>query len=440
MLTSEMDKIVTFIKDFEDQQKILNNKAPQWLKDFRKQGLTHFTQLGIPTIRDEEWKYTNISPIVQRTYELTFEDGQLLNTEPLERYCDPKEFNLVFVNGIFSQKLSQLKSLPQGVHISTLQEAIVSHDPELEKLLKKYDAKSESAFVALNRALTQDGAYIKIADKVIVNKLIHIIHITNTSDKEIFSSPHTLITLGKSSEAKVLESHLAFSNEMIYFVNALTDIFLGENATLWYCKAQSESLKAFHIGATRIWEERNSNFNGFSLDLGGRIARNNLDVALSGEGGNAILDGLYCVHGGQLVDNHTCVDHREPNATSNQLYKGILNGASRAVFNGKIIVRPIAQKTNSYQLNKNILLGKECLVDTKPQLEIFADDVKCTHGATIGQLNEDEIFYLRTRAIPKRTAIKMLSRGFVDDVLQRIPDESVVRKLNQLLEPIFAAL
>ena len=222
--------------------------------------------------------------------------------------------------------------------------------------------------------------------------------------------------------------------------NALTDIFLSENAVLHYCKSQKESLKAFHIGQTRVWQEWDSQFDGFSFMAGSLLTRNNLDIVLNGEGTGATLNALYSAGGHQHVDNHTSVDHRAPNCTSNQLYKGILNEAARAVFNGKVFVRPIAQKTNSYQLNKNLLLGKDCRVDTKPQLEIFADDVKCTHGATIGQLDEDELFYLQTRCIPKKAATQMLAQGFVEDLFSQIKSNSIHQKLNILIEPSFKAL
>jgi len=432
------EQFMNFIRNF-DQQKLLNHKTPAWLKTLRQQAWQRFAQTGFPTVKEEEWKYTNIAPIAERQFELIFENGQPRDSEALKDYLNPDELNLTFINGIFSPGLSNVNDLPKGVEIRTLREVLNQGGPEVKQFFQNQEIDKESGFIALNKALSQEGAYIKIGDKTVVDRLIHVIYLTDTQ-KEIIYSPHTFIHLGHSSEAKICESHLSFNQESVYFVNSLTDVSLKENAALWYCKAQSESRKAFHIASTRVEEKRNSSFNGFALDLGSRIARNSLDISLNGEGGSATLNGLYCVDHEQHVDNHTCVDHRQPNATSNQLYKGILNGESRAVFNGKIIVRQAAQKTNSYQLNKNILLGKNCLVDTKPQLEIFADDVKCTHGATIGQLNEDEIFYLRTRAIPKKEAVKILSRGFVDDVLQKIPSQSIVEKLNFLLEPTFAHL
>lgn len=438
-MISELDK-TTFIKGLEEFQSKATQKEPAWLKDVRKKGWQRFKTLGVPTVKDEEWKYTNIASLAQNTFEIQTTDGQIKANETLKKYIDSGDLTIVFVNGIFSASLSNLKSLPKGLTLLTIDEAASQEHLDVEKLVKRYETNRETSFVALNEALHQGGAYIKVEKKAVIEKIIHIVHITGIAGTQVMTSPRTLIELDASSEVTILESYLSPSNDFTYFTNAVTDIFLAENSTARYFKAQSDSTKGFHIGTTRAWQEQNSNFQTFTLTVGGQITRNNLDVILNGEGSSAILDGLYCVRDTQLVDNHTAVDHRVPNCTSNQLYKGILNHASRAVFNGKIFVRPIAQKTNSYQLNKNLLLGENCRVDTKPQLEIGADDVKCTHGATIGQLNEDEIFYLQSRCIPKKTAVKMLSIGFVDDILQNIKDESIHRKFNILLEPTFAAL
>ncbi len=430
---------ISFIDGLEGYIQSLTSQAPSWLNDIRKYNIKQFYRLGVPTFKDEEWKYTNISPIIQHRYRLP-QESQLTDQDSLKKYYDPHESNIILVDGHLDPHFSLLKNLPQGIRISSLKEAIDRENPRIKELLKKSEEQNGSAFLALNKALSNQGIYIQIDDKTVFEQLIHIIHITNDTGKDIISSPRTMISLGKSSEATILESHLSFQNDLIYFTNSLTEIFLSENSTLLYCKAQGESLQAYHIGSTSIWQERNSNFNSFFLSTGGNIARHNLNVFINGEGAHALLNGLYSVSGKQLVDNHTAVDHRFPNCTSNQLYKGILNGESHAVFNGKIFVQPIAQLTNSYQLNKNLILGKECRVDTKPQLEIFADDVKCTHGATIGQLNEDEIFYFQSRGVSKKIAVKMLSRGFVDDIINTIPNNSICRKLNYLLEPTFQAL
>jgi Fe-S cluster assembly protein SufD len=439
-MISAQDNTANFIQRLNTAVKSLTNgQAPAWLSEIRQQGLSRFNELGIPTVKDEEWKYTNLAPLAKHTFEL-IQDGKLVEQEQLNQYCSRSDLNVVFVNGIFSEELSNLLGIPEGITISTLQDAIKNHSLQIEKRQAHYKAKSETAFVALNRALSHQGAYISIDDKIIHKGLIHIIYVTSAGNKNTVSVPQTLINVGKSSETTILESYMAFNDQTTYFSNALTNIFIEENATVHYGKFQKESLKAFHIGTTRVWQERNSNFDGFTLTAGSQLTRNNLDITLNGEGASAILNGLYAIYKDQHVDNHTSVDHRVPNCTSNQLYKGILNDNARAVFNGKIFVRPIAQQTNSYQLNKNLLLGEACRIDTKPQLEIFADDVKCTHGATIGQLDTDQMFYLQTRCIPRKAATIMLVHGFVDDLFQKIQNDSIRQKADMLIQPFYKAL
>ena len=409
--------------------------AYPWLKALRENSLERFQRLGLPTVKDEDWKYTNIAQLSKHTFELA-DNGTLNEREAFERYTGDDRHLLVFVNGLFQQKLSKINP-EKGLTVIPLQEALRDHGDEIEKVIKNYESDKETAFIALNHALLDSGCFIKIDKKAVIKSPIHICHVTSSSNGEALTLPRSIIVAGESSQASIMESHVAFDDKIIYFANALTDIYMGQNSTLTYCKAQKESLKAFHIGHTRAWLERGANLKGFSFVTGGAITRNNLEIILNGEGCNATLDGLYSIYDKMHTDNHTCVDHRYPNCTSNQLYKGILNEASRAVFNGKIIVRSIAQLTNSYQLNKNLLIGKDCRVDTKPQLEIFADDVKCTHGATIGQLDEDELFYLQARGISHREAMSMLSRGFVDHIVNTVTNESINRKLHILLEPSF---
>ncbi len=417
-------------------------KSADWLALLRAEGLTRFRKLGIPTVKDEEWKYTNLSALAGQRYALATKStlSPAQRKDILKRYCGKADVNIVFVNGAFDKELSDLGKIPPGVEILTLQDAVKSDPAALQQIWAYYDPQKDPAFVALNKALTQEGTYIHVKDKTIANQLIHILHVTYSDGDPIATFPHTFIRLGKSSEGSILETHVGLNDEDIYLADPLTDVLLEENATLHYSKAQKESLKAYHMGMTRVWQKRDSTFNGFSLVAGAAITRNDLDIVINGEGAAAFLNGLYSVYKDQHVDNHTSVDHRVPNATSNQLYKGVLNDAARAVFNGKIFVRSIAQQTNSYQLNKNLLLGKECRVDTKPQLEIFADDVKCTHGATIGQLNEDEIFYLQARGVPRKVATRLLTQGFVDDILNRLTRESVRAQVAQLVAPSLAVL
>ncbi len=440
MITAS-EKNETFLQKLQGSQKDIKRDFPAWTLNWQKQYLNRVEKAGFPTIKDEEWKYLNVKPILERTYHIPSKTAPTrTDTDGLTKYLDPREINVVFINGIFSPEFSHIKKLPKGLRLLTLEEAFKDKQIDLENFFKKADTNHETSFAALTKALAHSGLYIEVEKKAVIQELVHIVHVTGGKDQETLTTPYSIIRLGESSEAGILESFVDFNNASVYFTDALTEIWVAENATIKYCKAQSEGLKSFHIGSTRAWLERNANFSGFSFSVGGAITRNNLDITLNGEGAAAVLNGLYCVNNDQVVDNHTLVDHREPNCTSNQLYKGILNGSSRAVFNGKIFVQPIAQKTNSYQLNKNLLLGKDAQVNTKPQLEIGADDVKCTHGATIGQLNEDEIFYLQSRCISRKAAISMLSHGFVDEIIGTIQNDSIAQKLNGLLAPTFAAL
>ncbi len=417
------------IKNLETITKALNNQpSSDWLKKWRQQGLESFYREGIPTTKNEEWKYTNLSKLTRCSYILA-EATQPVNLEMFNNYHG-KDINIIFVNGILCDKLSNFDSITDEVLISPLQEALTRNEVSFEELGIKFESTQESAFLALNDALTQQGVFIKIKANTVSSKLIHVIHVAVSTAEPILSVPKTIIFLDPSSEAQILESHLTMDDTLSYFSNSVTDVFIKENATLYYGKAQRESVEAFHVGTTRVWQERDSHFDGFSLMTGGALVRNDVDVILDGEGASTVLNGLYSIRSQQHVDNHTSIDHRVPHCDSHQLYKGILNGSARAVFNGKILVRSEAQQTNSYQLNKNLLLGKDCRVDTKPQLEIFADDVKCSHGATIGQLDEDELFYLQTRCIRKQKAIRMLARGFVDDVLNKIVSQKIRNKLQ----------
>ncbi|MCB9771930.1 MAG: Fe-S cluster assembly protein SufD [Candidatus Omnitrophica bacterium] len=430
--------ISPFIDTVQKYSAELNkNNSPDWFKKVRENGLSRFTTLGIPTPKHEDWKYTNLAVLSNTPFKpaarvaLSFQDQ-------IQRICAKDEITIVFVNGILNEQLSSLDNLPKGLVLLPLNKAITEHETQIKELLSKYKPTEDTPFVAFNHALAEHGIYIQITDKTVIEKLIHIVHVTQSTEASLTTASNFII-LGKSSEATVLETHVCF-DQSVYLSTPLTDIVLAENAVLHYCKAQSESLKSFHVGNTRVWQERDSHFDGFALMNGGEITRNDLDIISNGEGTSSTLNGFYGTNGKQHVDNHSSMDHRLPNCTSNQLYKGILNGESHSVFNGKIFVRKIAQKTNSYQLNKNLILGVNCRVDTKPQLEIFADDVKCTHGATIGQLNEDEIFYLQTRCISKKDAVKLLAHGFVEDILNKIQNPAIIKKLTILLEPTFAAL
>ncbi len=422
-------KSITLSSKLQDIDFGTKASVPGWLRQLRCEGRERFNQMGIPSVKDEEWKYTNVTPLAERQFHFPMEFA-LKEKALLKHYLNPQETNIVLVNGVYSEEFSNVKNLVKGLTVTNL--TVQADNAQLKKLINLFPSTYPDVFAALNNALLQEGIFIQIDDATVVQKVIHVVHVANPTNHDTIIVPRTLISIGKSAQVDILESHVGFSSGA-YFANALTDILIKENAAAHYCKAQAESKGAYHIGSTRIWQKRDSNLETFSLTVGGTLTRNNLNIILEEPGTTTFLHGLYTMKEEQHVDNHTCVEHRAPNCTSNQLYKGILDQHSRAVFNGKIIVSREAQQTNSYQLNKNLMLGSDCRIDTKPQLEIFADDVKCTHGATIGQLNEDEIFYLKSRNIPQDLAVRILARGFVDDILNRLPNQSICEKLNQLL-------
>lgn len=432
-MTVKTESPAPFISAFEKVTETAANRFPAWFNQFRQRSADNLSALEFPTVKNEEWKYTNLTALAQTSFEV-ISDLKLKETKSLDQYLSKDEINLVFVNGSLSQEHSNYKNLPKGLTILPLSEALQKNQTDIEKLLSRYEAKSENYFLSLNQVLAQDGLFIRLNKNTSVKPVIHILYVNNPEHKKAVFSPRNIMVGEKLSEATVLETHLSFSSTDTYVSNGFTDIYLEDGAILHHTRAQKESANAFHVSNIRVWIERNARFDGLSTMTGGIITRNDLNIILNGEGGEAILNGLYLLNDKQHADNHTLVEHRAPNCQSNQYYKGILNGSSHGVFNGKIHVFPIAQQTNSYQLNKNLLLGKHCLIDTKPQLEIFADDVKCTHGATIGQLNEEEIFYLQSRCISREAAVKMLARGFVDDLLNTVKSDSVNAKLHALLE------
>lgn len=439
-MITEFQGTLPFIQDYDKLFQTIQSASPQWLQKQREESLHKVLKMGIPTTKDEDWKYTNLSSSFQRSYATnnaptnpTTEAQNLINNLGAN-----DTYRIVFLNGIFAPSLSLQPKLTDGLKIQTLSASFKKNPVIFQTINTRFNGLPLGIFHHLNNAFFQDGVSIEVPANIIEPSLIHIIHLTTQTDSAQITVPRILMHLGKSSQISVMESHAGLSANTRGLNCPVTEIVLEENAALHYVNAQNESDSATQINTIRAWCERNAMFNALTLTCSGALVRNNLDIILNGEGIDATLNGLYSLNGTQHTDNHTSVDHRYPNCVSNQLYKGILNGSARAVFNGKIFVRPEAQQTNSYQLNKNLLLGKDCRVDTKPQLEIFADDVKCTHGATIGQLDQDEVFYLQTRGISRKAAIKILARGFADELLNRLPQETVARKLRWMLEPSFA--
>jgi len=339
---------------------------------------------------------------------------------------------LVFVNGRYSPALSSLRSLPEGVKAGSLAMALSGDPAAVEPHLARHASYQGHPFVALNTAFLQDGAFVSIPKGKVVETPIYMLFVSTPRGKAIVSHPRNLILAGDDSQTMIVESYIGLNNAL-YFTNVVTEIVAGENAVVAHYKLQRESEEAFHISTVQASLNHSSNFSSHSIDLGGALVRNDVNAVLDGQGIECVLDGLYMVAGRQHVDNHTRIDHVKPHCSSRELYKGVLGGRSKGVFNGKIYVHKDAQKTDAKQTNKNLLLSEDAVINTKPQLEIYADDVKCTHGTTIGQLDQEAIFYLRSRGIDLEAARGLLTYAFASEMIGRIKVEPVRAQLEHLL-------
>ncbi len=427
-----------FLPNFAELEKRVARDGQLWLHPLRKQAFERFVELGFPTTKLEEWKYTSVAPIAR----LQFQPARYVDNLTAERLSDfpvadiafdQECSRLVFVNGHFSRKLSSL-DLPQGVKAISLAEAVCTENEIVKAHLARY-AKRENAaqaFVALNTAFIEDGAFIEIPDNLILDRPVFLLFVSTAGEQPMASHPRNLIVVGNNSQASIIEGYVGIEDK-IYFVNAVTEIVAGENAVVEHYKLQHESLSAFHVATVQAHQARSSNFVSHSISFGGALVRNDTNSTLDGEGAQCTLNGLYLTAGNQHVDNHTMIDHARPHGTSRELYKGILDGNSTAIFNGSIVVRKDAQKTDARQTNKNLLLSEEATVNSKPQLEINADDVKCSHGTTIGHLEEDSIFYLRSRGIGEEQSRNLLIFAFANDVLGQMKVESVRARLEPRL-------
>lgn len=404
--------------------------GPRWLQDLRERGATRFSALGFPTVRDEEWRFTNISPVSSGEFH-PGDPGASVSAEQLAGLLyGAAPHRLVVVNGRYRPDLSRVQGVPPGVRAGSLASAIGSELQADSEIIQRYLGQladvGARAFDALNTARLEDGAYIHIPDGVVLEEPFQVMFVSTGNAS--LNHPRLLIVADGHAQARVVETYLGTGDR--YFANAVTEVFVGENAVLDHYKVQEESLDAFHIGTMHVHMARHATFSSHSFALGGRLVRNEVVATLDGEGGECTLNGLYLVDGDRLVDNHTTIDHAKAHCPSHEIYKGILGGRARAVFNGKIIVRPDAQKTNAKQTNRALLLSDSASINTKPQLEIFADDVKCTHGAAIGQLDEDAIFYLRARGLTYEEARDLLIHAFAGEILDRVRIEPLKSALE----------
>jgi Fe-S cluster assembly protein SufD len=436
-MSSGLEKINAkefYLNKFDSFEKQLNGQSKTFLHEIRKDALKQLSGLDFPTNRNEEWKYTDVSPILKHEFMPTVKSGSLqLTKEQIRKYLFSKfdYYLAVFVNGIFSEELSEIKNLPSGIIIGGLNKI----SKENQKLIEKYIgniSKIDNAFNALNATYSVDGLVVIVPDGKIVDKPIQALYLNFSGDNLVLSVPRNLIVAGKNSQVSIISNYRGIGEEK-YFSNIITEIIVDEYGIVNYHKVQNEFDESFHIEKVQAHQERNSIFNHYNINFGGEIVRNDINTLHKGENIETHYYGLYLAHGKQHIDNHTFIDHAKPNCMSNELYKGILDDNSRGVFNGKIIVRQDAQKTNAYQQNKTILLSRTATIDTKPQLEIFADDVKCSHGATVGHLDDVSEFYIRSRGVPQELAKSMLIRAFANDVIETIKIEQLKEQINHMI-------
>ena len=412
-----------------EYQSAKSPSQPQWLTRTREAALANFERLGFPSTRHEEWRFTPVGPIAEKAFVLAA-DGMAKADKRLTARLAAGAALAVSVNGRFAPLLSSLETLPKGVQILGLEAALASNPGLVEPYLARLASSEQQPFTALNTAFLRDGIVIAIAPHTVVEAPIEVVFVSVAEGRPTVAHPRFLIIAGESSQARILERYVGSGAT---FTNAITEVVLGANAVIDHYKVQEEPADGFHIAGMYLHGARSSSFSSHSLTFGGAIVRNDVVAVLDGEGIDCTLNGLYLGNGRQLIDNHTTIDHAQPHCGSHEVYKGILADQARAVFNGKIIVRIDAQKTDAKQTNKALLLSDDATINTKPQLEIFANDVKCTHGAAIGQLDEDAIFYLRSRGLRLEEARAMLIHAFASDILNRV-------KIAEVREHLEAAL
>ena len=409
---------------------------PAWLRGLRERGFARFCEAGFPTTKDEDWRFTNVNAIAQTPFQLARDARRsgAIYSDTLDACRIPgAACQLVFVNGRFTAELSDLGSLPEGVRAGSLAQAIATDGAALEAHLGRYLNMDRDAFCALNTAFLEDGAYVYLPRRTVLEAPICVLFISLAGEGPEMTNPRNLIVAEDGTEASVVEDYVSLGSG-VSFSNAVTELVAGENSVISHYLIEREDRQAFNVSTLRTQQARSSNVSSHSVLLGGGLVRNNVHPVLGGEGGECLINGLFIGNGSQHMDNYMLVEHASPHCSSRQFYNGILDGRSHGVFHGRIIVHKDAQKTDAKQTNRNLLLSDDAQIDTKPQLEIYADDVKCTHGATIGQVEENALFYMRSRGIDETSARGILLLAFANECLDRMKCQPVREYLQDLIQ------
>lgn len=410
--------------------------GPPWLKKIREEGRNQFEALGIPTSKNEAWKYTSVKSLMEIPFELgafSLQAAEVLEKFPCSGFERPHGIQISFVNGIFAPSLSQLQNLPKGVEVRSLKKAWEENPKEIEKFLNRQAPVDYEPFAALNAAYLNDGAFIKLQKGVHLEEPIEVFYYSVANGSPTASHPRTLAIVEEGAQGILVETFAGKRSSNPYFSNSVTEIFANPGAQLDHYKFQDEYEQAFHLGSLGVYQDRDSRFTSTNVSIGSRLSRHQVLSRLDAEGAECTLNGLFMVHGTQHVDHQTKIDHAKPHGTSQEHYKGILADQAHGVFNGQILVRPGSQKTLSSLTSNNLLLSREAVIDTKPLLEIFADDVKCSHGATIGRLDENQIFYLRSRGLDETLAKHLLTYAFASEMVHKLKVPALRSHLEEVI-------
>jgi Fe-S cluster assembly protein SufD len=419
-LTAATQTLQNYAEQFDGLQRPASG-APSWLRKLRQDGFTRFGETGFPTLRDEDWRFTNLSTIAQTPFRLVRNGKSLPSAADVSAYqVAGATCELVFVDGRWVRSLSSMRDLPEGLHVGSLAAEMANNSGAIEPHLGRYLDIQRDPFSALNTAFSEDGAFIEVRKGAVLESPIHLLFISTAHELPVVNHPRNLIVCGENSQATIVEDYVSLSRGGRVLCNTATELIAGDHSVISHYMIEREDEGAFNVSTLRIQQGRAADVASHSILSGGALVRNNVHPVLAGEGGECLINGLFMGRHHQHLDNYMLVEHASPHCGSRQFYNGILDHHAHGVFHGRIIVHKNAQKTDAKQTNRNLLLSDTAQIDTKPQLEIYADDVKCTHGATIGQIEENSLFYLRSRGIDETSARRMLLFAFASECLDRM--------------------
>lgn len=426
------EQIISAFQKLENADHSLTDDV---VRSYRQKSFETFSKLSFPTKKDEHWKYTNLDSLYSKAFSHSISNDSNLTPEALSVFLIPgvKCYNLVFINGKWSPSLSDYNGSKEMVDVLPIAEAVKNKSNEIASVLQKKSYNSQEVFDEMNASFLNDGIYLRIKNGKVIDHPIQMLFISDSKSNNALIQPRNIIIGGKSSEATIIERYVSIQSQSEYLTNSVTTIFAEENAVVHHVRIQEESEKAYHVCTVNAELEANSTINSFVFTVGSALTRNNITANLNAENAAVSLNGLYLTTQSQHTDNHTVINHIKPNCNSIEIYKGILDDKSTGVFDGKIVVHKDAQKTNANQSNKNLLLSNNAHADAKPQLEIYADDVKCFHGATVGQLDETQLFYLKSRGIGHDFAKVLLTHAFAVDVLHSIKNTELRSFLDTVI-------